>query len=154
MKNEKFQQFSAQERTYLSRLAEKLRVQFTPSSAQGRCPYDGVFVKSESECVSVSVVEAKVRQMSVGTYDEYVIEKQKYEKLMDLHAAGRCQKVLYVNFFRDDNGPDVCLIWSLHKLDEPTWTEMSMNAQTAVSNRKKKKTVGLLGVSKAIRVEL
>ena len=153
-KNQKFEMYSATERTYLAKLAEILKVNFTPSLIAGRCSYDGVFVK-QAECPQIAAVEAKVRDMDISAYEEYIIERQKYFNLIDLLETGRCHKVLYVNFFRSQNGTDKAAIWSLHKLPEPAWQKMSMNAQTAVSRTKKKeKMVGMLRLSDAKIIDL
>ena len=96
---------------FLSKFSTKIKdVELT--NYNGFEKYDATWTSIiENEEVS-TICEVKVRNYPLTSYSGWIIEKDKYDYLMN----SKCLKKLYINFH-----PDGYQIWDLEKATTPTW---------------------------------
>ncbi len=111
------------ERTMLGRLANTLGCKYiiTPS----KCPYDSLFEKKGV----TAMVESKVRSFDSEKYDTAMIERHKYESLMELLRKHHSNKAWYVFFFNDNKA----LIFNLKNIS-PVWESRNLKRNTVISS--------------------
>lgn len=110
------------ERCMLGRLADRLGCKFI--TLPSKCPYDSLF---EKEGIT-AMVESKVRSCSSDRYDSAMLEKHKYESLMNLLSKHHSNKAWYVFFFNDNKA----IIFNLKNIN-PVWETKSLMKNTVVN---------------------
>lgn len=100
------------------------------------------------DCLSHSrkiLIELKCRRRH---YEELIIEREKYEKLLLLSAL-RKYRALYIC-----STPKGTYSWNLNELTEPDWFYVELPAVTDFEGEEKRvKEVGYLKISLAIKLE-
>lgn len=123
------------ERARISILCRRLGLEYI--SMPSSCKYDAL-VSDGNE--TVAIIESKVRQFKHDKFDSTLIEKKKYDDLLNRYFQNECHKVLYVEFYSDQ----VARIFSLGKIQEPKWSKKDLNNTTMGSNDFYSKEVGYL----------
>lgn len=132
------------ERTQLKKLADKLGVDQCVMAPK-KCPYDAVFEKDGV----VSVIEAKVRSLYSDAFEDLMIEKPKFDSLINILKTNMAHKILYVNFFKDG----YAIVHNLAKMT-PTFVKQELVKQTMGDHRTISKEVAYLPVSLGMKIKI
>lgn len=107
MTKNKFNDAGAIERKKLSELASKIDINCMVMMPEF-CVFDAISNRGDK----VIAFEAKCRNAKSDRYDDLVLEKDKYDSLMDVLSDHIADMVFYVNFFTDG----AAYLWNIRKI--------------------------------------
>lgn len=114
-------------------------------------PFDGVDGYMTGQTGIRSVLEIKNRDIPSDKYDEVLIEKKKYNTLLQKKETYKTEKALFINIFRDKY-----IIWDISSIKEPKWHKVKCTAHTAdgtYTRGEKEKEVGFLKKEDALWIK-
>jgi hypothetical protein len=127
---------SIRERILLQRLINLKNLELIKFSEDNSYDkWDAVIMSGNSICL----VESKVRFYNISTFNDWIIEKNKYDFLIQESKKYNIIP-MYINFHIDG-----IQIWNLNSIKEPIWTEQQLPKNSQDKNEEiKTKIVGEL----------
>lgn len=141
---EKFIKTSIRERILLNKLIEVKNFQLVKFSKEDSySKWDAVIMSGNSICL----VETKFRTYDLSSFNEWIIQKDKYDFLIE-QSKNNNAIPLYINFFKDG-----ILIWNLFDIKEPKWIQgdLPKNSQD-IEEKLVSKTIGYLNTNLSERI--
>ena len=117
MGNENYIKTSIRERILLQRLIDFKDLELIKfSDESGYSKWDAVIISGNNKCL----IESKVRSYNISTFNGWIIEKNKYDFLIEQYQKHKAIPI-YINFHNDG-----IQIWDLSKIVEPIWSEQQL----------------------------
>lgn len=149
MINNQFSQDDQKGRNVLEQKAINALLYFSsnPKTKHDGYLFSGItIVDIQNENLQRFVFEIKKRSR---IYDEMLIEKKKYDHLLNLCEKYKHKNLLplYINVIENQ-----VYAWNLHDHKNIDWQMRWMPATTSISTQKKKKEVGFLHINKSFQI--
>jgi len=117
MGNESYIKTSIRERILLQRLIDFKDLELIKFSQEDSyAKWDAVIMSGNNKCL----IESKVRSYNISTFNGWIIEKNKYDFLIEQYQKHKAIP-LYINFHNDG-----IQIWDLSKIKEPIWGKQQL----------------------------